>query len=482
MKFCRKSTFIVPFLLAGLTLSACSTVGKVTDAINPFDGKSAKDSKVKEDPDRISILSLDEKLTVSDSIQPSEVVLPPAYTNTDWAQVGGYPTHAVQHTDASGPLKKKWSRDVGKGSYRKGRVIAPPIVAGGRIYVEDGANKITALDEETGKKIWEFKVKVKAKKKTRKGGTSLVDRVKDPLTFGDGSGKDKEAVGGGLAVADGRVFITSGFGLISALDANTGEEIWRTHTRAPMQSAPTIENGRLFAISDDNEIYALNADTGEVQWTYQAIIETVRMLTVPSPAVLGDVVVAPFSSGEIIALRVQNGSVLWQDGISGTGNLTPLAILNDIPSGPVIADGYVFASSQSGSLVAFDLRTGQRVWAQPAGTLSFPLIAGDFIFTVTTEGEVACMSKTDGTVVWLTQLRAFKKEKSRKKRIAWMGPILAGNRLILMSSRGKAVEINPQDGTILREFKLSGDVFVPPVIANNTIYYISDDAKLVALK
>ena len=476
-----KSRIILATLLSAMSLSACSTVNKVTSAINPFDGKDT-DSQVKTDPERISILSLDEKLAVAGSILPSEIVLPTAYTNSDWAQVGGYPTHAVQHTDAPGALKKQWSRDIGKGSSRKGRVVAPPIIAGGRIFVADGANKIVALDEATGKKIWEFKIKVSSKGKTRKGKVSIVDRVKDPLTFGDKGGKDKEAVGGGLAAADGRVFVTSGFGLISALDAQTGSEIWRTRTRTPMHSAPTVDNGRLFAISDDNELFALNADTGEVLWTYQAIIETVRMLTAPSPAVLGDVVVAPFSSGEVVALRVQNGSVLWQDGISGTGNLTPLAILNDIPSGPVIADGYVFASSQSGSLAAFDLRTGQRVWAQPAGTLSFPLVVGDFIFTVTTEGEVACMSKTDGTVIWLTQLQAFKKQKSRKKRIAWMGPIIAGDRLLFMSSRGNAVEMNPLDGSIIREFKLSGDVFVPPVIANNTVYYITDNAKLVALK
>ena len=249
-----------------------------------------------------------------------------------------------------------------------------------------------------------------------------------------------------------------------------------------MQSAPTIDNGRLFAISDDNELFGLDADTGDIMWTYQAIVETVRMLTAPSPAVLDDVVVAPFSSGEIVALRVQNGGVLWQEALSARGNLTPLATLNDIASGPVLADGYVFATSQSGSFAAFDLRTGQRVWSQPAGSLGYPLVIGDFVYTVTTEGEVTCMSKVDGTVIWITQLRVFKKQKKRKKRISWAGPIIAGDRLIMMSSNGKGVEVSPFDGSIMREFKLSGSVYVSPIIANDTVYYITDSAKLVALK
>ena len=160
---------------------------------------------------------------------------------------------------------------------------------------------------------------------------------------------------------------------------------------------------------------------------------------------IDDTVIAPFASGELVALRVQNGGVLWQDALSSAGQLTPLASLNDIASGPVIADGFVVATAQSGVISAFDLRTGQRIWTQPAGSLGFPLVAGDFVYSATTEGEVICLSKLDGTVVWIQQLKTFKNEKKRKKRIAWAGPILAGDRLMVMSSQGQAVVLNPYD-------------------------------------
>ena len=478
-----KYRMISAVVVGALALSACSTISNVTDAINPFDGKKdTSQGDIPTDPERISILSLDDKLEIAGTILPSEIVLPAVYTNPDWPQTGGYATHAPQRTDVPGNLNKVWSKNVGKGSNRKGRVVSSPVVAGGIIYTVDGNNKVMAVDANSGSAIWDFKVKVAKVKRTRKGGSSLVDRVKDPFIWGDKGGSDKEAVGGGVAVADGRDFVTSGFGLVLALDARNGSEIWRTTTRTPIHSAPAVDNGRLFAVSDDNELFALDTDTGAVLWTYQAIIETARMLTAPAPAVIDDVVIAPFSSGELVALRVQNGGVLWQDSLDSSGNLTPLAALNDIGAGPVVADGYVFASAQSGSLGAFDLRTGQRVWSQPAGSLGFPLIAGDFLYIVTTEGEIACVSKTDGTVIWLTQLQAFKKQKKRKKRIAWAGPIMAGERLLLMGSNGEAVEVSPYDGSILRSFKLAGDVYVPPIVANNTVYYISDDAKLVALR
>jgi len=467
--------------VSAFILSACSTIGSVTDAINPFDGKD-ETAEITDDPERISILALNDKLEVAGTILPSDIVLPAVYTNPDWPQTGGYATHAPQRTSVTGDLNKIWSKGVGKGSGRKGRVVSSPVVAGGRIFTMDGSNRITAIDANSGSSIWDFSIKIQKQAKTRTQGRGIVDRVKDPFSWGDSGGVDKEAVGGGVAVADGRVYVTSGFGVILALDAVSGKEIWRTRTRTPIHSAPAVDNGRLFAVSDDNELFAVDADTGDVLWTYQAIIETARMLTAPAPAVIDDVVLAPFSSGEIVALRVQNGGVLWQDSLDSTGNLTPLAALNDIGSGPVVADGYVFASAQSGSLGAFDLRTGQRVWSQPAGSIGFPLVIGDFLYTVTTEGQIACLSKTDGTVVWLTQLRAFKKEKKRKNRISWAGPIMAGERLVMMGSNGEAVEVNPYDGSILRTFKLGGDVYVSPIVANDTVYYITDDAKLIALR
>ena len=267
------------------------------------------------------------------------------------------------------------------------------------------------------------------------------------------------------------------------MDAETGEEIWRKGVRVPIHSAPTIADGRIFAITDDNEIMAFDAnDQGTVLWTYQGIVETAQMLTVPAPAVFNDVVIAPFSSGELVALRVQNGGVLWQDALASSTRLTPLAALNDIAFGPAIADGYVVATAQSGVMTAFDFRTGQRVWTQPAGSIGMPWIAGDFIFTVTTDSKIAALSKIDGSVVWVTQLSAFRKEEKRKDRIVWTGPVLAGERLVAVSSRGRMVIVNPYNGAIIEERKIGDGVMVPPIIANETVYLLNDKAKLLALR
>ncbi len=474
-----KTAFV---LSAALLLPACSTLS----AINPFDKTEAELKAEQGDvagaEERISILALDETLKVSGTISPDSISLPEQYVNADWPQPGGSANHVVQHTGASGPLEKIWSKDVGDGSGRKGRVVAPPVIASGRLIVMDSDNTVRAFDLASGDKVWEDKIIKEEVGRTRTGRRGIVERITNPLSFTDKGGKDKEGVGGGVTTSQGVVYVTSGLGVVQSMDLATGAVNWRQDMRVPLHSAPTVSGGRLFAVSDDNELFAMNAATGDVIWTYRGIVESARMLTAPAPAVVDEVVIAPFASGELIAMRVQNGSVLWQDALSSGGRLTPLATLNDIAAGPVIADGYVIAAAQSGAMSAFDFRTGQRIWNQPAGVVGFPWVAGDFVYTVTTEGQAVCVSKLDGSVIWMTQLREFKKAKKRKTRVSWAGPVLAGERLLLFSSLGEGVELNPYTGAVSREFKVGDPVYVPPIIANETVYILTDNAKVIAYK
>ena len=460
-------------------LPGCATLSN----LNPFGGggDGVDQGEIPEDSRRISILELSDTLQVPQGAAPA-VVLPPAYVNTDWPQPGGNGANVVQHTGASGSLERIYSRDVGNGSNRKGFITASPVIAGGNIYVFDADNTVRAYSEATGERLWEYKIEKQAGEATRTQGTSFVDRVRDPVGMFEGSARDKDSVGGGIAVDGGTLYATSGLGMIVALDAGTGAPRWVQPTRTPMHSAPVVSEGRVFAITDDNEIMAFGAADGAVQWTYQGIVETARMLTAPVPAVTGDTVIAPFSSGEVVALRAQNGGVLWQDALSSTARLTPLASLNDIAFGPVVADGFVIASAQSGVMTAFDLRTGQRIWSQPAGSLGMPWVAGDTVFTATTDGKVAALSKLDGTVQWIQQLQTFEKPDQRKDRVVWSGPVLAGERLLVASSNNQLVTLNPYDGSVIDTRKTGGDVMVPPIIANQTVYLLTDDAKLIALR
>ncbi|MEZ6023309.1 MAG: PQQ-binding-like beta-propeller repeat protein [Hyphomonadaceae bacterium] len=295
-------------------------------------------------------------------------------------------------------------------------------------------------------------------------------------------GRDRGARGGGVAAYGGRVYVSTGYGAMIALDANSGDEVWRADAEAPFQSAPTVAGGRVFAITNDNELVVYDAGSGELAWNYQAIAEPARILSAPSVAVDGDTVVAPFASGEVVALLAANGRRLWVDSLSRTGRITSLSAINDIAGRPVIDSGVAYAVSHSGVLAAIDLRTGQRVWARAFASTQTPWVAGDVLYVVSTDGELTAFDRATGGAYWVSQLRRYRNEDDRNGRVSWTGPVMIGGRLVLANSLGEVVAVSPENGEVVARDDVGNPVFIPPIVANGLVYVVTDEAQLVALR
>lgn len=455
-------------LTASFALAGCGAGERISN-LNPFSGPEEDDPNAPPQSERISILELEERL--SSNLEEERVSLPRAYVNRAWPQPDGYATHAMQHTEASGGLNRLWRESAGSGSNNNRRVNARPVIAEGVVFAIDAEGRVTARSLETGEQAW----------RTRLSGTRREAGEDSWIPF-RGGGDRVLTFGGGVAYDNGRIFAHNGGMGLFALDADTGEELWRADALTPFHSAPTAVDGRVFATTDDNELLAVDAEDGEVLWTHRSIAETARLLTAPSPAVTGEVVIAPFTSGEIVALRVQNGTVLWSDSLTRTGGLTPLSSINDIAASPVAIGDRVYAMSHSGIMAAFDLNSGERVWTLPAGGLHAPYLAGDYLFLVTTEAEVTAIDRTTGAVRWITQLDAFRNDRKRRDRISWAGPILAGGRLVLASSEGQMVILDPATGERTEDRDIGDAVFIAPVIAEETIVVFTDEGRLIAYR
>ena len=466
-------------------VSGCSTVGKAAKIL-PFVGgneekKKAKQGALPDEEQRISILTFEQALQVDENADKAPIVLPSPYVNADWAQTGAFPSHAPQHLSAKGRLEKVWKHGIGKSSYTRGRIVAPPVIAGKTLYVLDAKGTIRAIETETGRTKWKKTVLPERKKIPKEDRRGRFDAGWRGV-FRLGFGAAREGYGGGLAISGGRLYLVSGYGLAAALNINTGEELWRTYTPTPIHSTPSIADGRMFAVTQDDELYAFDTDTGEVLWTYQGISEPARILAASSPTVYGEIVVAPFASGELVALRVQNGREMWTESLTRQAGMTALAELNDIAGAPVIFDRTVFAISHSGLLAAVDMRSGTRLWSRQVGGINMPWLAGDNIFVVTNEGQVSALSRHDGRVLWVHDLPRYRKEKKRKGRISWAGPVLAGGKLVLVSSLGNVLQISPQTGEVISEARYKDAFFIAPIIANESLYLLSDSANLYKLR
>jgi outer membrane protein assembly factor BamB len=406
---------------------------------------------------RISVLVHETKVRPDTGAEKVEIKLPKPEDNTDWAQTGGLSHHAMEHLKIGGAIEKAWSVSIGSGSSSDDHLVATPVVAEGKVFAMDVRAHLSAFDAATGDRLWRFNLTP--------------------------DGEDDAAVrGGGMAYENGILFASTGLGEVWAIQASSGNFYWKTHLDAPVRAAPTVYGGRVFAVTASNKVVALNVRNGKKLWEYIGPEEPSGLLGAASPAADHGVLVVAMRSGALAALRVESGTLLWEDTLASGRRASGLSVLSDIKAPPVIADGRVYAIGNGGLVAAIDLRTGGRVWEKDFGGVDLPWLAGNYLFVLTNANELVALEADRGRVLWATPLSIWKNRKEHTGRIVWSGPILASDRLLLVGSNGFVLSVSPYTGKVLGYAKMSDGVTVPPVAAGGTVYFLTDDADLVAYR
>jgi len=427
------------------SLAACGIVG----------GGKGKKPKTPVVGNRVSILNTEAGAQTDDTLQAVPVDLPPPVANTEWAQPGGNEAKLMGHLALGASPQQIWSVSI-NGSSPRARLAAAPVVAGGKLYVIDADANVIAMNAETGSKLWQIAM--------------------------PSEGNGRSLFGGGVSVLGDRIFVTTGVGDIAALNAADGTILWKKRPGGPLRGSPTLAQGLVYAMSQDNQVFALDQTTGDTQWTEAGTLEATGVFGVAAPAAGQGTVIAGFSSGELTAYRYENGRNLWGDALSRTSISTSVASLSDIDADPVIDRGRVFAIGQGGRMASYELVTGQRLWEINVAGISTPAVVGEWVFVVTDDARLLCVARATGKIRWISQLERWRSEKKKKGTVRWTGPIAAGGRLILVSTEGDMVYVNPADGAVQSTVRVGKRMTLGPVVANNMLYILADDGKLMAFK
>ncbi|HEX8580577.1 MAG TPA: PQQ-binding-like beta-propeller repeat protein [Allosphingosinicella sp.] len=405
--------------------------------------------------ERIAVLSSEAAIEVDPALAGVPITLPAAEANAQWTQSGGNASKSMGHLALGATPTQAWRASIGNGSSAKSALASAPVVADGRVYTIDTQAVVRAFNADTGASVWQTQVR--------------------------GEGAQSGALfGGGVSFENGRIYATNGAGYAAALDAANGALVWQVRPGGPLRGAPTVANDNVYVVTQDNQIFALNPADGKTRWTSSAAVELAGVFGSAAPAAAQGTVVAGFSSGELNAYRYENGRVLWQDALSRTSISTAVTTLSDIDADPVIDNGRVYAVGQGGRMVALELVTGQRVWEINVAGTSTPWVAGEWIFVVTDQAQLLAIARSTGKVRWMTQLQRWRDVKDKKGAISWVGPILAGDRLILANSEGHVSYVSPVDGAVQSTISTGDRISVSPVVANNTLYILNDSGQLTA--
>ena len=433
-------------LLLALSLTGCDLFDRIFEKTKkPLPGE------------RIAVMQDRGEIEPDKDAASIQVVLPGPVVNDSWPQSGGFANYAMQHLAVGDLPQIIWTADVGAGSSSSRILTTPPVVADGKVFAKDAESTVTAYNADTGQRIWSVTLKPE-------------------------KARDEDEFGGGLAYYGGRLFVTTGFAVVFSLDAADGKEVWSSSVSAPVRGAPLVFGDRVFATSIDNKLHALAAVDGSDLWTFSGLQETSGYVGGNSPAGSGDLIVAPFTSGELVGLRLENGRTVWNESLVGPRReARAFGNLADIRGRPVIDRGVVLAMGTAGTLAAVDLRSGQRLWERNIGGSQTPWAAGRFVFVVSSTADVVCLERDTGKVKWVTPLTQYQDEK-RRKPILWGGPVLAGDRLLVGGSTGELLALSPYTGEIIGKLNIGNPMRLAPVVANRVVYVLTDNGRLIALR
>jgi outer membrane protein assembly factor BamB len=434
-------------LLACCLLSAC--------ALNPFGDDEDKSPKLA--GQRIDVTMGPSALSVTPGATIDPFVIPQPQPMPAWSQSGGNSAHYPAHPDMPQSVVRAWTRDIGKGGNDSAgaEIINPPVVDSGRVFTIDTTATVSALADRSGKELWSVTLPLKEKEQAK--------------------------LGGGLAVEGDLLFVTTGGGEVFALTASSGKQVWHTDLAVPLRAAPTVEGERLYVLAQDNHLFVLSALDGALAWTHNGMEAGLSLISAASPAAANGVAVVPYSSGELYVLRATDGRYLWHDSLTSLySGQDPGSTVLGLAAAPVVADGILYAAGLNGGLAAYGLMNGQRFWKADINTSQTPWVAGYQIFVLTDHGELACLNRKDGAIRWLADLNAGL-PKAKDSRL-WSGPVLAGNRLIVGSSDGYALSLEPETGKKKAATGIGDGVTVAPVVADNALYFLTTKGNLIAFR
>jgi outer membrane protein assembly factor BamB len=380
-------------------------------------------------------------------------------TSTDWTHRAGNARHLMPHSALSAAPVRVWSANIGSGSSRKNRISAAPVVSGGRIFTMDAGTAVTA---------------------TSTGGATLWS-VDLTAAFDAGGGIS----GGGLAAAGERLFVTTAYGEVVALNAANGQVLWRQRVDAPVMGAPATDGDAVYVSGRDGSAWAIGAADGKVMWQVVGTPGKQGYLGSAAPTVGDRAVIFPTNAGDLMAvLKIGGGTKIWQASLAGKRLGRAYAYSPDITGDAVIAGKVLFAGTAAGRTVAMSSSTGERIWSAGEGALGPVVVAGGSIFLVNDEAKLVRLDGATGAVIWSVEMPYFEAEKIKKRKsiYAHYGPVLAGGRIMVVSSDGLLRAFNPEDGSLTYSTDIPGGASAQPAVAGGVLYVVGANGQLHAFR
>lgn len=358
-----------------------------------------------------------------------------------------------------------WSKDLGNGIdgfYSK----LHPAVAYDKVFAANRQGLVSAFEKDTGKEVWSTNFAVFEDQ----SWTSFITNLWD-----DGT---PAKLAGGLTVAYETVFFGTENGEVIALDANTGEQKWKSVVKGEVLASPAVEGGVVVVNTGSGFVFALDAGTGEEVWAFESDVPPLSLRGVSSPAAVNGGAIIGTATGKLVVNILESGQTAWEQVVSAATGVTELERIVDIDSQPLVSGGIIYVISYDGSLAAVELRTGRVVWKREYNSYRRLTIDSSTLYLVDANSTVYALDSRNGVEMW--------SQSALKKRLL-TGATPIGDYLVSGDEYGFLHWFSKEDGSLVARLEVGDDdedesIFHAPVEADGILYTQTRDGKLVAVQ
>jgi len=274
-----------------------------------------------------------------------------------------------------------------------------------------------------------------------------------------------------FAQIDNKLIVNDNLSKIYSVDLNTGKILWSRYSSSSFNSNINVFQDKFYTIDFDNVLRAISSKNGNEVWNFKTENSFIKSEKKLSIVIKDEIIFFVNNLGDVTALDVNNGSLVWQTPTqTNTIYQNAFSLEN---SDLVFENNTIYFSNNKNEFFSIDARTGTVKWAQSINSSLRPTIIENLIFTVSNEGYFFIIDDTTGNIIRITDVLKNFKDKLEIKPI---GFIHAKNKAYISLSNGRLATINSSTGILEKVTKINNSKISRPYVLNNSMYLIKDNA------